>query len=295
MGDRGTGWAITLLFLQAVLVFTLVGIAWLRPGLQRHEFGIVVAIILAVEGLIMLSMFFTMDNRRPIVFAMIHFDLILLPGIAFMIAQAFFGLKMDIDGPDAPSPWYLVPYALFIAIIFFRLSTWALTFTPEPDQIPASPITLRQNLLSLNSAPDIPFMVKPGNRPDELIMDWKYADATWLGLMRVHRLSYLTRFVIRLSESDHTARVREFQSQFDASGGSSGGNLSFKAQWGITFYEYRRETVFGLQIENGHPVPKISYTYQFNIDEMRDPLQKIVVQNGWTFKAVLLFAPWLTG
>lgn len=89
--------------------------------------------------------------------------------------------------------------------------------------------------------------------------------------------------------------MREYQSQLDASAGLGSGSLSFKAQWGITLYEYRHETIFGIQVENGRPVAKGSYTYTFNIDEMRDPLQKMVVQNGWTFKAVLLFAPWMTG
>lgn len=36
---------------------------------------------------------------------------------------------------------------------------------------------------------------RPGKRGDELIMDWKYADATWFDLMRVHRISSLSRFV----------------------------------------------------------------------------------------------------
>ncbi|NYT77124.1 hypothetical protein H0A71_08990 [Alcaligenaceae bacterium] len=72
-------------------------------------------------------------------------------------------------------------------------------------------------------------------------------------------------------------------------------DLQFRAQWGIDFYNFRHETVYGVQVENGLPVPRLSYTYKFNINEMREPLQKLVVENGWTYKGVVVFAKWLTG
>ncbi|KAA0911154.1 hypothetical protein [Pusillimonas sp. ANT_WB101] len=147
----------------------------------------------------------------------------------------------------------------------------------------------------MNNAPEFPFVIKPGKRDDQLILDWKYADATWFDLMRIHRIAYLTRFTIWVDESDHVVRVREYQSQFDGSGSPTSLNLQFKAQWGIDFYNFRHETVYGVQVENGLPVPKLSYTYKFDINEMREPLHKLVVENGWTYKGVVMFAKWLTG
>ena len=46
--------------------------------------------------------------------------------------------------------------------------------------------------------------------------------------------------------------------ELDWSGGLGGLNLNWKGSYGIVFYEYRRETVFGFQIKDGRLTP-VSY------------------------------------
>src|SRR5690606_20824931 len=130
-------------------------------------------------------------------------------------------------GPEAPSPWFLLPYILVIAFVFIRMAAWATTLDPLPGVRPASLPALQEQMRVMGDSPDVPFHVLPGKRDDEMIVEWKYADATWFDLMRVHRISSLSRLIVRFDEADHTLRVFQYQSKFNASGNLGGLNLSF--------------------------------------------------------------------
>ncbi len=185
-------------------------------------------------------------------------------------------------------------YTLFVSWVFIRLSTWAATFPALAGVTPAPSATLRERLLEVARAA-VPFTVRPGDRPDELIAEWRYADATWLDQMRAHRMTQLIRYRLRFYPADRTVRVLEYRAAFDASGGLGGASLSFQAQRGITFFEEQRYTVLGLQIKDGRITPDLSYSWHFSVDELRHPLVRIVTSAGWTWRQVMLDAPWLTG
>lgn len=301
MEGKGTGPALGIMGITIVLALMLIHIAWKRTDIHDHMLGAVLGIVLLAAVLAMVFLFFGLrGNRRPIVFFLTFFILLTLPGTVFLFARAYTGFRLntyDLDAPGMPSPLlFLLPYIALAALAFIRLTSWSMTFEPAPGSSAISMQDLRQRLQAINDGAEFPFTVTSGKRPDEVIIDWKYADAVWLDLLRVHKISALTRLTIRLDETDHTARVRETQSQFNASAGTGGLGLSFYQQWGaITFYEARQETLYGIQIENGRPVAKLSYTYRFDIREMRDPLLKLITENGWTFKCVTLPLKWLTG
>ncbi|MBZ5513568.1 MAG: hypothetical protein LAN62_01735 [Acidobacteriia bacterium] len=185
-------------------------------------------------------------------------------------------------------------YGLFVSWVFVRLSTWAATFPALAGVAPVPAATLRDRLLGV-ARTAVPFTVRPGDRPDEVIAEWRYADATWLDQMRAHRMRQLIRYRLRLDEADRTVRVLEYRAAFDASAGLGGANLSYRAERGITFFEEQRETVLGLQIKDGRITPDLSYSWSFSVDELRDPLISIVAGAGWTWRQVMLDAPWLTG
>lgn len=301
MEGKGTALALGVMGITVILALSLIYIAWKRTDIHDHMLGAVLGIILLAAVLAMVFLFFVLpDNRRPVVFFLAFFVLLTLPGSVFLHARAYTGFSLnayDFDRPDMPSPLlFLLPYIVVLALVFIRLVSWSMTFDPEPGARPIALQDLRQRLQTLNDGAEFPFIVTPGKRPDEIIVDWKYADATWLDLLRLHKITELTRLTIRLDESDHTARVRETQSRFNASAGAGGLSLSFYKQWGaVTFYETQRETVYGIQIADGRPVAKLSYSYAFDIREMRDPLLKLITANGWTFRCVTLPFKWLTG
>ncbi|OWT56191.1 hypothetical protein [Candidimonas nitroreducens] len=301
MEGKGTGPALAAMGVTTALALLLIYIAWKRPDLHDHMLGAVLGGILLVAVLAGVILFFVLpDNRRPTAFFLTFFVTLTLPGSVFLIARAYSGLRLnsyDLDAPGMPSPLlFLLPYIVVMALLFLRMVSWSMTFEPAPGSHAISAQDLRQRMLVMNSGAEFPFTVSPGKRADEVIVDWKYADAAWLDLMRIHKISSLSRITIRFDETDHTARVHEQEIQFNASGGLDGLNLSFNMKWGaVTFYEHHKETVYGIQIEHGRPVAKLSYSYEFDIREMRDPLLKLTTENGWRFKCVPLFVKWLTG
>jgi hypothetical protein len=185
-------------------------------------------------------------------------------------------------------------YALFVSWVFLRLGTWAGSSLAVAGVAPLPAETLRDRLLGV-ARTAVPFTVRPGDRPDEVIAEWRYADATWLDQMRAHRMTQLIRYRLRLDQADRTVRVLEYRAAFDASAGSGGASLNFRVERGITFFEIRSETVLGLQVTDGRITRNLSYTWRFNVDEMRNPLIRIVTGSGWNWRQVMLDAPWLTG
>jgi len=189
----------------------------------------------------------------------------------------------------------MVLYTLVIVLFFFRASSIATTYGPDAGVATRSAALLKAQLLALNLA-DLPIKVSAAERPDEVLVDWRFDDATWLDLARVRHVSRVFRYRLRLDESDHTVRVLEYSASFDVSAGWDGtASLNFQAQRGITFYERSAETVFGLQLGRKPGQPPLHYTWNFDVDEMRIPVRETVTASGWTWKQVMLMAPWLTG
>lgn len=296
MDGKGTGLALSLMSLELATALLLFYLVWSRPDLPERGLGVVLGGFLLIAVLIAVIIFVVSpSDRRPIVFILMFFGLILLPGVAFMIAQAL-GSRVALYGPYAPSPWPLLPYVLLVAFLFVRIASWATTLEPEPGVRPASLLDLQGHMRVMGDSPSVPFLVRSGKRENEMIMEWKYADATWFDLMRAHRITYLSRLVVRFDESDHTVRVFQQQSKFDASGDLGSLSLSFSTRYGeISFYDFRKETVYGLQLENGSLSTATSYTYRFDVKELYGPLQALVIGNGWVYKNVPVFAKWLTG
>lgn len=205
------------------------------------------------------------------------------------------------EPPDIIDKVGLVPilvgmliYSLFVAWVFIRLSTWAASFPAAAGVASVPAATLRERLLDVGLA-DVPFTVKPGNRTDELIAEWRYADAMWFDLMRRHWTKQMIRYRLRFDEENRTARVLEYRAEFDASIGTGGATINYRVQRGITFFETQRYTVLGLQIKDGRITPDLSYSWKFNVDELRYPLIRIINDAGWSWRQVMLDMKWLTG
>jgi hypothetical protein len=80
---------------------------------------------------------------------------------------------------------------------------------------------LRERLLAVNQFKS-PVAVTAGADGRTLEITWRYADAQWLDLMRVHKMRRTHKLVLALDEAAHKVRVREFWSAFDASAGPDG-------------------------------------------------------------------------
>jgi hypothetical protein len=220
-----------------------------------------------------------------------------LPMLAIALVQAKYGL---IDGPPSfPADPFgaqvktVAKYGIFVwaglqFFIFGRVATWVSHVPAVPGIQPVAAETLMQSLLSINEQ-NVPYTIKRGKDHNELVVDWRYADAKWLDLMRIHGMSKGYRLVLRFDERAHNVRAQDRYASFDWSAGPNLLSLNWKMSLGITFYEYQHERVFGLQFRDGKPTFDLSYAYTFNLNEMKQPMIEIIRHAGWNFRPVITF------
>ena len=188
---------------------------------------------------------------------------------------------------------------LSIAVLwFFKGSAWAARVSAQPDLPVASVVELRQRILALNRE-DTPITVTRSTDGTTLTVDWRYADARWFDLMRLHKLRRATRLVLDIDDAARTVRVREYWSALDASAGAGGLSLQWHLQSGIQFFAYQRERVLGVQLaKDGTITGDLGYRYTFDLQKMKAPFIEAVTGAGWTWQPLVWNAPrwmrWLT-
>jgi hypothetical protein len=237
---------------------------------------------------------------RVLLFFLYFFGFVIaVPGITVAIVQAKYGL---IDGPPSfpPDPFgeqvkSITKYGIFVwaglqFFIFGRVASWAAQVPAIAGVQPVVAETLMQNLLSINEQ-DVPYTLSRGSHPNEIVVDWRYADAKWLDLMRVHGMSKGYRLVLRFDERMHNVRAQDKYASFDWSAGRGPDllSLNWSMSLGITFFEYRHERVFGLQFKDGKPTFDLSYAYTFDLNELKQPMIEIIRHAGWNFRPVITF------
>lgn len=172
---------------------------------------------------------------------------------------------------------------LLYSVMFFKGATWAGAAAPEAgvSSVPASELASR--LLAISQL-DVPFSIAQGEKPNEFIADWRYADAKWIDLARAHGLRRTFRIRLTLDETTHAVRATDYTAEFDWSAGRRGASLSWKAERGIVFFQKEQQRVFGLELdEHGRLKPELSYTWKFDLSEMKSPLIRAITQGGWTW------------
>ena len=182
----------------------------------------------------------------------------------------------------------LLIWCLLVAAQFGRMAAWVGGENAPDNATPVAAEVLADRILALNQQ-DVPFTVSRGDEPNMLVVDWRYADAKWTDLMRVHGMEKSHRLVLRLDEGGHTARSRDYESAMSWSAGADGANLDWKGNLGITFFKYEYEKAYGLFFENGTLKLTPSYEYRFDLDEMKAPIIALVIGNGWNWRPVVSF------
>jgi hypothetical protein len=203
------------------------------------------------------------------------------------------------DWPVARSAAIVAVYTLLVSWFFLRLVPWATEVEPQTVADRASAALLRERLLAVRFL-DSPISIVPGHADDELVVDWKYADAKWVDHARAHGMRASHRLILELDDSTRTVRGREFQTESGWDAGLGGASIRWKASWEIVFYQYEHQRVFGLQVgPDGRLQPALEYSYTFNLQEMKDPVIAAVTAAGWRWRQVFFFSPswlrWLHG
>lgn len=146
---------------------------------------------------------------------------------------------------------------------------------------------LRTKVMNLNSL-DLSFEIKPGQETD-FILEWKIADAKWYGIFSKERLKKTYRAFILLDESRKSARYYEEMGEVEWHAGTDG-LLKPSIRYREAFFKGRIlfQKSYGVQygLKENKTLGKV-YEYKFDIGYARDPIKKIVQENGWEFIPVV--------
>ena len=157
----------------------------------------------------------------------------------------------------------------------------------KKKSLSAIPIeALRGKILALDS-PELPYRITQAKETD-FVLEWKIADAKWYGIFSKERVRETYRAFILLDESRKTARYYEELGSVLWHVSTDGiskpsvhyrkeflkGRILFKKSFGVQ-YGIKEDKMFG----------KV-YEYTFDIGYARDPLKKVVEENGWEFVSV---------
>ncbi|MBL9190210.1 MAG: hypothetical protein JNK23_22200 [Opitutaceae bacterium] len=191
----------------------------------------------------------------------------------------------------------LLMVALY-SLWFFKGAAWASSVPAVPGVAPLATADVAARLESINTL-DVPFRIERGARPGEFFATWRYADAKWVDHAHAHGLRRTFRIGLALDESAHVVRATDYTAAYDWSAGGDGARIAWQAALGIVFFQTEQRRVFGLQLdEHGRFKPELSYSYKFNLQEMKSPLIDAVTRAGWTWRPVVWQGPvwlrWLT-
>jgi hypothetical protein len=182
---------------------------------------------------------------------------------------------------------------LVVSAYFLKGLVWATRVDAKPVERVLSVPELRERLIALNSL-DIPFQIESAGE-DELDAIWRYADAKWVDLARVHGFRQIHRIHLSVDAANRKILATDYQSGYDWSAGRGGASFTWKATTGIVLFQYEHERVYGVQLDDlGRPTLQLSYAYTFDLQEMKSPLIETITRAGWHWQPVAWQPPtWL--
>lgn len=156
---------------------------------------------------------------------------------------------------------------------FFKGIAWSASIQAASG-VPIAPQSeLVSRLLAINNL-DVPFIISTGDAPNELIADWRYGNQKWIDLAIAHGMKKTHRIRLALDEAAHVVRAIESSAEYDWSTGQR-----------IVFFQQERQTVLGLQVDDTWRLkPVASYTYKFDINEMKSPIVTTIIRSGWIWR-----------
>ena len=158
--------------------------------------------------------------------------------------------------------------------------------SPAPGT-PALPRdALVERLLHLNDA-RYPFVVRAGPEAD-LVVEWKFADATWWGVLSTQGLRSAYR--LRLYFDDMTHRVAALDESGKVSW-SAGLTTAPTVHYEKTFFRgvvlTRRERGVGYGLETPTGGVKKVLDYSLDVGWLKDIIAGAITASGWTYQPVL--------
>ena len=188
----------------------------------------------------------------------------------------------------------LAAYAFIVVLYYFKGAAWAGTHPAKPGVVPVKSTELLARLEGINPL-DVPIQIQRGPQPNELFGTWRSAEMKWIDQARAHGMKHTHRIRMLLDERRGTVHATDYLARLDWSAGPDGARIEWRTGFGIVFFQYQHQRLFGLQLDElGRFRPEVSYVYTFNLQEMKSPLVEAVTRAGWNWRPTVWQGPkWL--
>lgn len=187
-------------------------------------------------------------------------------------------------------PWVIAGVVLLSLGVGALLLRWLLrsqVVAPAAGATAVSREELIVRLLALND-PSRPWLVRTGPEAD-LVVEWKYADAAWWGLMARQGVRETYRLRLYLNEAKHRVGALDETSEIEWSGGVMGapafhyGRSGFR---GVQLFKRKRAVAYGFDTPAGGGFGK-QLDVDFDLDSLKQPVVAAVTAAGWSYSPVM--------
>jgi hypothetical protein len=214
------------------------------------------------------------------------------PALAALIAASSAG------GPG-PAGWAGAPLVLAVLVVVVVVATGLVMLlllrgmlrrlaVSAPAGVSAvDREALTHRLLALN-APDRPWLVRRDDKAD-LVVEWKFADAAWWGVLAKSGLRKAYRLRLYLDEPAHRCGALDEFGEVDWSAGVLGApRLTFQKSFfrGVQLVSKQRGIAYGFRSPTGAGAGKV-LDYAFDIDALKQSVVDAVTAVGWTYQPIL--------
>lgn len=142
-------------------------------------------------------------------------------------------------------------------------------------------------LMALND-PSRPWQVRLGPEAD-VVVEWKYADVAWWGVMARQGVREIQRLRLYLDEAQHRVGALDESSSVEWAAGALGApSLSFTRTGfrGVQLVKRQRTQAYGFDTPAGGGFGK-KLDVDFDLDAMKQPVIATVAAAGWTYAPVM--------
>ncbi|NEB06194.1 hypothetical protein [Streptomyces sp. SID13726] len=154
------------------------------------------------------------------------------------------------------------------------------TKRPADGITPLSAEKVHAALLGLNGA-DVPYVVKSSEENADLVAEWRLLEPAWRTFFLRAQVSRVFKVHMRLVPEKNEVRALDQQFEVEWVGDTPRIALSSETQRGqVRTVSKRRSLGRG---ENGER----EETFSFDSDDLKDPLQSVVLDSGWVWRGVV--------
>lgn len=190
-------------------------------------------------------------------------------------------------------------YCLLLVVPWVRAGSWATEVRPPEGIAPAGVDEVEAALLSINEL-NQPFRIVQ-HGPHRFLLEWRFQDETYVSFFKpyVERIAATHTIELRVDPEGQVVRAQDksytVSWAVDPATGKLQASLAGKMELGITLFQYSAGDSFGLVFADGKLSPQASYSYSFDVQEMRQPVIDLLRGLGWRYRPVVTFARWISG